>query len=216
MENILNYEYLNLIKESAAYILCAFLMFYIGKIVYGLFHRKINVQNELVEKDNLAFAIAHTGYFIGLLLAIGSAIVGPSKGLVTDLIDISVYGLLSIILLNISTIINDKIILRRFSVYKEIVEDRNEGTGVIEAASAIGSGLIIFGAVSGESGGTMLDGIVSAIIFWFIGQIVMVLTSLVYNKICSYNVFEEVEKDNVAVGIGFAGAYWFCGNHCNF
>lgn len=205
MENLLQNEYISLIGESVAYLLAAFVMFYIGKLVYGLFHCKINVKDELVEKDNFAFAIAHAGYFVGLLLSIGSAIVGPSNGLITDLIDMGVYGGLAIILLNLSTIINDKIILRRFSVYKEIIEDRNAGTGIIEAACAIASGLIIFGAVSGESG-DLVFGVTTAIVFWIAGQIILIITACIFNLITSFDIYEHIEKDNVAVGIGFAGA----------
>jgi len=205
METLLQNEYITLIIESAAYLMAAFFMFYLGKLAYGIFHCKINIKDELVEKDNFAFSVAHVGYFIGLLLSIGSAIVGPSNGLVTDLIDMGVYGGLAIILLNLSTIINDKIILRRFSVYKEIIEDRNAGTGVVEAACAISSGLIIFGAVSGESGG-LLFGITTAVVFWLAGQVILILTACVFNLITSYDIYEHIEKDNVAVGIGFAGA----------
>ena len=205
MENIIENEYFVLFSESITYILTAFFMFYIGKLAYGLFNRKIIVKNELVEKDNFAFAIAHTGYFIGLLLAIGAAIVGPSKGLMTDVTEIAFYGFLAIILLNLSMFINDKIILRKFSVYKEIIEDRNEGTGVVEAASAIGSGLIIYGAVTGESDGGLLGGFISAVLFWFVGQIVLIISAKIYNMWISYDVFEEIEKDNRAVGIAFAG-----------
>lgn len=193
------------IIEQIIYLGATFIMFLIGKFVYQLFHPKLNIKSELVEKDNFAFAIAHTGYFIGLLLVIGSVIVGPSNGIITDLIDIAIYGSLAIILLNLSTIINDKVLLRKFSVRKEIIEDRNEGTGLIEAANSIGSGLIIFGAVSGETDG-LFNGILTSVVFWLFGQLIMIVTSRVYNLITPYDVHEHIEKDNIAIGIGFAGA----------
>ena len=197
--------YLDYILEPSIYLIVTFIMFVIGKYVYQLFHKKIDVKSELVIQDNFAFAIAHTGYFIGLLIAIGSAIVGPSHGVIIDVIDIVVYGSLAIVLLNISTIINDKLILNKFDVRKEIIEDQNEGTGVIEAASAIGSGLIIYGSVSGETD-YLLFGITTSVVFWAVGQFIMILTSKVYNLITDYDVHEHIEKDNVAVGVGFAGA----------
>ncbi len=204
MENILQNEFIITIAEAFVYILAAFVLFFIGKVVYDLIHKKINVKSELVEKDNFAFSIAHTGYLIGLLLAIGSSIVGPSNGLVTDLIDMAIYSGVSIILLNLSILICDKVILYKFSVYKEIIEDRNEGTGVVEGAVAVASGLIIFGAVSGESGG-ILHGIQTAVIFWAIGQFVLIATAKIFDKTLSYDLLGEIEKDNVAVGVSFAG-----------
>jgi uncharacterized membrane protein YjfL (UPF0719 family) len=205
MEEILNNEIYMTIIESVAYILSAFVIMFIGKVIYNITHKSIDVKNELIEKDNFAFSVAHVGYFVGLLLAVGSAIVGPSNGLMIDLLDIGVYGVLGIILLNLSVLINDKIILRKFCVKKEIIDDQNAGTGVVEGASAIASGLIIYGAVVGEAA-NLMHGITTAVVFWAIGQVVLVLTSYVYNLITPYDIHEHIEKDNVAVGVGFAGS----------
>ncbi|WP_372751634.1 DUF350 domain-containing protein [Labilibaculum sp.] len=204
-----------IIYDAVAYIAVAFAIFLVGKFVYQLLHPSFKVKEELVKKDNLAFAIAHVGYYVGLLLSIGSAIVGPSNGLLTDLIDIAVYGLLAIVLLNISIFMSDYFLLRRFSIRKEIIEDQNVGTGVVEGAVSVASGLIIFGAVSGESGG-LLFGILTAVVFWAFGQIALLVTTRVYNWITPYNLHEHIEKDNVAVGVGFAGAIIAIGNLIRF
>jgi uncharacterized membrane protein YjfL (UPF0719 family) len=194
-----------IVYDAVVYLAMAFVIFLVGKMVYQLLHRSISVKEELVKKDNLAFSLSHVGYFIGLLLSVGSAIVGPSNGLVNDIIDIAVYGGLAIILLNISVFITDKVLLRSFSVRKEIIEDQNSGTGIIEGAVSVASGLIIFGAVTGESD-SLISGIISAVVFWAVGQVALIITSKMYNLITPYNIHEHIEKDNVAVGIGYAGA----------
>jgi len=203
------------IYDAVAYITVAFAIFLIGKFVYQLLHPSFKVRDELVKKDNFAFAIAHVGYYVGLLLAIGSAIVGPSNGLLTDVIDIAVYGLLAIVLLNCSIFISDYVILRKFSIRKEIIEDQNAGTGVVEGAVSVASGLIIFGAVSGESG-DLAFGILTAVVFWLFGQLALIVTTRIYNFMIPYNLHEHIEKDNVAVGIGFAGAIIAIGNLIRF
>lgn len=178
-----------------------FVLFFLGKLAYQLTHRKINLRDELVEKDNLAFAMSHTGYFVGLLLAIGSTLLGETTELVQDVIDVAVYGTVAIVLVNMSLFINDKIMFRRFTMYDEVVRDQNVGAGVIEAAGAISTGLIVMGAVYGQGGG-----IDTAIAFWAAGQALLIIATQVYNLITPYNVFEQIEKDNIAVGVGFAGA----------
>ena len=193
------------------YLAECFILFLIGKFAYNLFQQKIKVGKELVEKDNFAFAVAHVGYFIGLLLSISSAIIGPSYGIWDDMLNIGLYGLLAIVLLNVSIIINDKLILRGFSVNKEIIDDQNVGTGAIEGANAIATGLIILGSVSGEGGGVL-----TALVFWLAGQILLLLTSLFYNWVTPFNVHEHIEKDNIAVGLGFAGALIAIGNLIRF
>ncbi|WKN40487.1 DUF350 domain-containing protein [Tunicatimonas pelagia] len=192
---------LDAILSAITYLALCFILFLLGKWIHQLFHRNIRVQAELVEKDNFAFAVSHVGYFIGLLLAIVGAVMGPSAGLFDDIINISAYGLLAILLLNLSILINDKIILRRFSVYQEIIEDRNAGTGVIEGANAIGTGLIIMGAVSGQGGGFL-----TAVVFWVVGQVLLIITAYLYSALIPFDVHDQIERDNVAVGLGFAGA----------
>ena len=188
---------------SLLYLVVGFALFYIGKIVFQLVNKGINVNDELVEKDNLAFALTNVGYYIGLLLAIGAAMSNEHFGthIWHNLLDVTIMGVLAIILLNISAIINDKLILRKFSTRKEIIEDQNSGTGIIEAANYIATGLILNGVLKENS-----DAYYEVVILFLIAQFAMILVSLVYNAITPYDVHEHIEKDNVAVGIGFAGA----------
>ncbi|MDE0849233.1 MAG: DUF350 domain-containing protein [Nitrospinaceae bacterium] len=160
-----------------------------------------------MEKDNAAFALVLCGYYLGLTFSIGGVISGPSAGMEDDLIDILVYGPLAICLLNLSALINDRFILSEFDIRKEILQDQNRGTGVVEFAVFVATGLNIFGALYGQGGSVF-----TAIAFWALGQTVLVLIGKYYNLITQYNIHEQIEKDNVAVGIGFAGALIGIGN----
>ena len=187
--------------SAAIFIIGFFVLFFIGKIVNDLLHREYKLNFELVEKDNAALGLAVSGYYFGLVLAIGGTIAGPSAGLAEDLLDLVIYGVLSIILLNISWFLCDKLILYKFKVSEELIRDHNQGTGAVSAAISIASGFIIYGAVSGEGGS-----IWTVIGFWAIGQVILIIAGLMYEYITPYNIHDEIEKDNVAAGVGFAGA----------
>ena len=174
----------------------------------------MKVAYELVENDNLAFAFAHVGYFIGLLLSIGSVMLGESEGLVNDLMGIGIYGLLSIVLLNLSLIINDKIILSNFDLKKEIFDDKNVGTGIVEGANAIATGLVVMGAITGEGYGE-LGPIVNVLVYWILGQVILFVTSKIYNLMTSYDVHYHIERGNIAVAVGYSGAIIAIGNLIN-
>ena len=178
-----------------------YLIFFIGKITHDLLHREYNLTKELVEKDNPALAFSLAGYYLGLVLCIGGVLAGPGNSLVEDLIDLGIYGFLSIILLNLSWFLCDKLILYKFKINDELIRDHNQGTGAVSAGVSIASGLLVYGAVAGEGGN-----IWTAVIFWAIGQLMLVLAGLAYNLITSYDIHAEIEKDNVAAGISFAGA----------
>ena len=193
--------------SSFIYLGSCFAIFAVGHWVFILFRRSYSIQSELVDKDNAALALVLCGYYLGLTFSIGGGIAGPSAGLENDLIDMLVYGPLAIILLNLSALINDRFILSEFNIKKEILQDQNCGTGVVEFAIFIATGLNIFGALYGLGGS-----IITAVAFWFVGQITLILASKYYNFITQYNIHEQIENDNVAVGIGFAGALIAIGN----
>ncbi|MCK5781583.1 MAG: DUF350 domain-containing protein [Flavobacteriales bacterium] len=191
------------ILVSLLYLALGFTLFYIGKLVYQLANRGINVNHELVEKDNFAFAVSNVGYYIGLLLAIGAAMSNEVFGthIWANLLDVAIMGAIAIVLLNISALINDKLILRKFSVRKEIIEDQNAGTGVIEAANYIATGLILNGVFKENS-----DAYYEVVILFIIAQVAMIIVIWFYNFITPYDIHEHIEKDNIAVGVGAAGA----------
>ena len=200
-------EYINFteILHSGGYTLSGLIIFIIGKLFFKLTHPKINIQHELVEKDNFAFIISYVGYFVGLLITIGGCIIGESYGFLIDIEHIFIYGILSIILLQISTFLGNKFILPKFDIKKEIIEDKNEGTGIIEAVFYISNGLILYGSLIGEST-TLIHGIITFVGYWFIGNVMLIVASKIYNLWLGYNIHDEIEKDNVAAGVAFAGA----------
>ena len=191
---------LDRLLTAAVYFVVSLVLLLIGIYSFRLFNPKYNVKDELVEKDNFSFAIVYASYFAGVIISIGGVFWGPSAGIVEDLIDIGIYGILAIVLLNIAAYLNDWFILRGIDAPKEIITDRNAGTAVVLGASSIATGLVVSSAVSGEGGS-----IFTALAFWIIGQLSLILFSFLYQFITPYNYLKEIEKDNVAAGLGFAG-----------
>ncbi|MBO0591237.1 DUF350 domain-containing protein [Cellulophaga sp. E16_2] len=193
------------LSHSLGYILSGFIIFIIGKLAYKLLHPSINIQEELVEKDNFAFILSYVGYFAALIIAIGGAIVGESFDFITDIQHIFIYGIFAILLLLLAAWISNKVILNKFDLKKEIITDKNEGSGVIEAAIYIANGLILYGALVGESE-TLIKGLSTFFIYWVIGNVVLIIASKIFIAWMGYSIHDEVEKDNVAAGISFSGA----------
>ena len=188
------------------YLAVTFVLFVVGKFIYRLVHRRFSLREELFERDNVALAFAMTGYYLGLVFSLTGVLMGPSAGLVNDLIDLLIYGSLAVVLLNLSILINDRVILHSFSNEKEILTDQNAGTGVIEGANSVAVGLIVAGALSGQ--GSLL----TALVFWLVGQLALILAGLVYERVLPYDLHAEIERDNVAVGVAFAGLLIGLGN----
>jgi len=179
---------------------------WIGKLVRDLLTRyKIN--EELTNKNNASVGVALAGYYVALAIAIAGVLAGAGTGdLWKDALLVGVYSLVAIVLLNISALVNNKCILYKFDNQKELVDDQNSGTGATMAGSYLATGLIVNAAVSGEAAGEWWKGLLACLIFFALGQIVLVLAGLWYQLITKYDIHKVIGEDkNVAAGIGFGG-----------
>jgi uncharacterized membrane protein YjfL (UPF0719 family) len=179
---------------------------WIGKLINDLLTR-YKVDEELTGKNNASVGVAMAGYYIGLAIAISGVVMGPeSDTLGKDLLGVAIYSLISIVLLNVSAFVNDKLILYRFNNESELVNDQNSGTGATMAGSYLATGLIVNAAVSGEVAGGWWKGLLACLVFFVLGQIVLVIAGLWYQRITSYDIHKVIGEDNnVAAGIGFGG-----------
>ena len=179
----------------------------VGKWVYDALHRSFALRTELIENDNLAAALAVAGYYLGLVVVLVGVVSGPASfSLLDDVIGLVIFGLLGIVLLNLSALINDKLVFSKFAIEREIVEDRNVGVGAIAGANYTAVGLITAGAMSGEGG------LLSGLVFWIAGLAALVVAGMLYDRITSYDMHDEIEKGNVAVAAAFAGVLIGFGN----
>ena len=208
----------NALLVNVGYLFAYILLFFLSKWLKGLFS-SYNLDEQLTEYDNNAVSVSAAGYFIAVTIIFLGAIadtpqavislegterivrdIDLNKDTLADFMIVIGYAVGGIFLLMLSRIINQRAILYKFSVDKEIIKDQNPGTGAVEAGAYIASALIIAGSIHGEGGGPL-----TAIVFYAIGQICLILFAILYAKLTPYSVHDEIERDNVAAGLGFAG-----------
>ncbi|RMG69227.1 MAG: DUF350 domain-containing protein [Bacteroidetes bacterium] len=192
---------------NAGFVLLYLLLFFLAKWVKDRLS-PYDLDEQLTEYDNVAVSVSVAGYFLAVTaIFVGAVMPGEGAGNRPDPIwweeylAVAGYTLGGIVLLQLSRWLNDKLILYRFEVNKEIIKDQNPGTGVVEGGAYLASGLIIGGSVYGEGGGP-----VSALVFYALGQLCLILFGLLYERISPYSVHDEIERDNTSAGLGFAGA----------
>ncbi|WP_271251973.1 DUF350 domain-containing protein [Pseudanabaena sp. Chao 1811] len=196
-----------------AEIAIGFILFWIGQFVYQkLFRRKIELNIELFIRDNSAVALALVGYYLGIAIALKSALTKSVLGWQNILVNLVVYGLLVIALMWVGAIVCDRLILQRCDSAREILEERNFGAAALESGCHIANGIIISSTMGGDSG-TWLVGLVS----YVIGLTTLVLASFCYSAIAGYDVFKSIqEHNNPAAGVAFAGLLVAIGNVVHF
>jgi uncharacterized membrane protein YjfL (UPF0719 family) len=198
--DVLSSDLLWTVVEPLSLLLLFFVLFVLGKWVDNLVTSH-EVDRELTRRDNPALAISTAGYYLGIAIIFIGATLGPSYGLEMDLLLVGGYTTGGIGLLLLSRTINDKLILRGFSTQRELIEDRNPGTGVVLFGSYVASALIVAGSIHGQGGGPH-----TALAFYALGQVALIVFTWIYNLLTPYSLLDEIEADNFAAGIGFAGA----------
>ena len=176
-----------------------------------------NEDEEVVQKQNLAEALRLAGYLFGVVLVFVGAVYQPTHlallntgagidaqfGL--DVLRVFLYSLGGIVALNLVRLVMNRLVLYKFEVEKEIIQDQNVGMGVAELGINVATGLMIAGAISGTGGGGDLFEALSSLVFFALGLVVLVLFALFYEITTSFDIHDEIEKDNSAVGVAFGG-----------
>lgn len=190
-------------SQAVIYLALSILLLAIGKIVNDWIS-PYDLNEQLTSADNKAIALSFAGYMISIAIIIQSILsVNASKGLWADLIDTSIWCLIGIALLQVSRFVNNKWLLHKFDVWKELLEDQNIGAGAIQCGAYIGSAFMIRAALYGDDEATFLGSLISVIVYFAIGQIAFILFSILYERISAFDLHEEIENDNIAAGVGF-------------
>ncbi len=193
------------VVQSIPYFAAMAVLLFVGKAVFGL-TTKYNVNDEVTEKDNPAFGTFLCLYLLGIAIAVSGLMFGVGvEDPVADFVNIGVFGIAAIILIRLSIVINDKLILSKFSVYKEITEDQNVGTAFVVGGGCVATGFMMYGALSGESA-SLLTGLRDLVIYWAVGQAILIVGGMIFQAITSYDVHKSIgDDDNLAAGLSFGG-----------
>ena len=208
MESITNV--LEQIPGGLAYVVMGIAVIAIARLAQDL-TTPYHIQEQLDRKDNVALAASISGYYFGVILVFLGGLYQPFIVIADDNLGFTAaywreaglvfaYSLAGIIVLNISRIVVDKLVLHDFNTEDEIIRDRNVGTGAVEFAVYVSVGLIIAGAISGEGGGPL-----AAAVFFILGLAALILYTFIYEWTTPFDIHEQIENDNAAVGVALAG-----------
>lgn len=156
-----------------------------------------------IDDGNLAVGLRRAGLYLGIAIALSATIGGESSGFLSDVIILAADGLLILVCLFSCRYINDKVMLGHINNDQECMKG-NSAVGTVEACMYIATGFVINGSLSGLSN-SFIEGILSTIIFFILGQFVLLLFGYLYEVITPFNVRDEIKENNLAAGLGLGG-----------
>ncbi len=186
--------------QTVIYTLLGFVLCWVGKLAYGLFHPRARVDKEVTARDNLAFAVPLGAYYLGILIVVGGPLSGqPHGGLVGEAGSVIAWGLLAVVLLNVSSLAMDRLVFRGVDLFRETVAGGNVAAGIVLAAIQIASALLVLGALADEGG------LFPAAVFWLYAQCLLMLAAFAFLRLVRYDLAAEIRRGNRAVALSLAG-----------
>ncbi|WP_120498151.1 DUF350 domain-containing protein [Kiloniella sp. EL199] len=187
--------------EALAYLGLFAIMLLIAKWLKDLW-TPYSIPHELTKADNPAIGLEMSGYFLATTLTFVGAVTGDSTNFLQDLSLVAGYSFLGILMLNASRVVMDKLLFNKFCSVKKVIEGRNIGVASVRFGLYLATGAVAGGSIHGQGGG--FD---TAIAFFVLGQIVLILFSKIYELLTPYNTHEEIDSENTAAGIALAGTF---------
>ncbi|MDP7593879.1 MAG: DUF350 domain-containing protein [Litorilituus sp.] len=170
---------------------------------------QVNSTEELAHKDNFAFGVSVAGSILALGIVLTGAITGENApSYLMEVIGMLSYGVYGLLLIKVGRIIQDKVALQHLNK-TELIKAQNLSIGIIDAAGAIATAIIIRAVllwVDGLDASTFI-----AITCGFIvAQAVLVLVTRIREKKYAKNnqedcLQEALSNGQLALAIRYSG-----------
>jgi uncharacterized membrane protein YjfL (UPF0719 family) len=193
--------------SAVTYLVLSFVICWMGKVAYGLFHPSVRVDREMTARDNLAFAVPMGAYYLGILIVMGAPLSGQTRGSFgREVLSVLAWGVLAMVLLNVASLANRRFLFGGIDLAGEILGRTNVAAGIVVAGSHIANALLILGALADEGG------ILPATVFWLYAQVLLTVAALAFRRLVGYDLAAEVRRGNQAIALAAAGALVGTGN----
>ena len=188
------------IGQAIVFLAIAFGWMWAAKWFLDLRMRAVyDADREIAESQNLAIALRRSGLYLGVAIGMLGALSGSGASFGADVVEMVLEGAAMVVFLFIAQAITDAVVVPGIK-NAEAVRDGNVAVGLVEFGVFVATGLVAYGSFTGEGGG-----LPSAIVFFTLGQLALILLAVVYERMTPYHVVEQVRGGNVAAGLMLGG-----------
>ena len=191
---------LYLFATTTAYaVIACFFMWVAKKLADSRVADDFDANYEVEEQSNLALALRRAGLYVGVAVGMLGALSGRSTGFVSDVKELALDGALVTVFLFVTLYINNWVIVHGID-NDGAIRQKNVAVGFAELGSYVATGLIAYGAFSGQGGGVL-----SSIVFFALGQAALLVIVVLYEAVTAFRVIEEIRANNASAGLMLAG-----------
>lgn len=169
----------------------------------------VNTTDELSKQDNFAFGVSVAGSIAALGIVLTGAITGEAaESLTMEIIGMSAYGILGLVLIKVGRVVHDKLVLNKLDKTEQI-KAGNVTIGIVDAASAIATAIIIR-AVLIWVYGVDINTLIAILSGFVVSQAMLLITTRIKERQYASNnqgdsLQEAFAHGQVALAIRYAG-----------
>ena len=185
------------ILMALAHVVLGVIVLILAKLLKGWLS-PYKTDEELTSRDNPAFGLALSGYYLAVV-AIYIGTVRPAEGYVwQSFVATAAWSVAGIVALALSRTLMNATLISGARCSDQIVSSRNLAAGAVEFGVYVSAGLVLAGALR-EPGGT----VVTALVFFLLSQIVLLVLGRLYQSLAGYGIAKEICSGNLAAGTAF-------------
>lgn len=188
---------------SLAHVVLGVLALIIAKLLKGVLS-PYRTDEELTTKDNPAFGLATAGYYlavaaiyIGAVRPVAAEDVGTAGALLALGLNLA-WAVAGIVALSFSRWLMSRFLVTGTQCSDEIVANRNVAAGAVECGVYLAAGLVLAGSLR-EPGGS----VVTALAFFLLSQLVLLVLGRLYQAWAGYGIAKEICGGNLSAGVAF-------------
>lgn len=191
--------------QYAVYTVIALMIMYALKQALNFKSKSILTADKELSNGNLAVALRRTGAQMAVGLAMLGVLSSPSQNEFAVDAALSIgYGFIAIGFILVTLLITDRILLPGICATTALKE-RNLSVGFVEFGMLTATGIIAYSSLYG--GGDSIGGFISSLVYFAVGQMVLLSMIYFYEKIAQkrFKLLSEISSGHVSAGIYLAG-----------
>ena len=188
--------------QGMAYLVEIFAFMYLAKYLSDYrVSSEFNANHEIEENNNAGIGLRRAGLYLAVAIGMLGTVTAPSTAhsFLSDLLAVALDGIFVIAFVMVARIIFDAVVIHGLD-NDQAVKDGNKAVGFVEAGGYIATGVIAFSSFHGEGGPWY-----SSLVFFVLGQAVLLTMVRVYEAFAPFNAVEEVRQGNEAAGLLVGG-----------
>jgi len=184
------------------YLLEIFAFMYMAKYLSD--HRvssKFDANHEIEENSNGGIGLRRGGLYLAIAIGMLGTVTAPSMAhsFLGDILAVALDGMFVLVFVMTARIIFDAVVIHDLD-NDQAIKDGNKAVGFVEAGGYIATGVIAFSSFHGEGGPWY-----SSLVFFVLGQVVLLAMVRAYEVFAPFNAVEEVYRGNEAAGLLLGG-----------